>query len=238
MGKICGFIFARGGSKGVPRKNLRIVGGKSLIEHAALAAKKSALISNLVLSSEDHEILTHGQLVGINTCIKRPDELSTDTASELDAWKHAAQYMKENFAYSDADIFVSVPATSPLRQSQDIDNAIQVYMDTGSDIVLSISESQRNPYFNMVQIQDDEGLSLVCQGHKTIRRQDAKPVFDITTVCYVSSFGYIRETEGLLSGHVGYSKVPPSRALDIDSEFDLHLADLLLRNPFGENNDA
>ena len=114
---ITGFIFARGGSKGVPRKNVRSLCGKPLIAHAIDAALGSRFIQRVVVSTDDPEIADVARRYGADVPFLRPAELATDTAAEWLCWRHAIQFVNAEAGRLPLDLFVSVPATAPLRAS-------------------------------------------------------------------------------------------------------------------------
>lgn len=220
--KAVGFIFARGGSKGLPKKNLQKIGGVSLVGRAVCHALGSGFLEKVVISSDDDEIIEEAVRHGAVCLFKRPDELASDSANEWDAWRHAVEYVMSNG--DDFDLFVSVPVTSPLRISEDIDNAVKVYMSQSADVVITGSDAERNPYFNMVQEKAGGKVSLVCENSGIIRRQDAPPVYDMTTVAYVMSPDYIMNHDSIWSGNTFISKVPKDRCADIDNLIDLECA--------------
>ena len=153
--KVVACIFARGGSKGVPRKNVRLLGGRPLIGHAIEAARASTLVDRVLVSTDDEEIAGVARRFGAEVPFMRPAELATDQASEWLAWKHAAQYLRAEPGGGHVAAFVSVPTTSPLRTSQDVDAAIRAYDPDTTDAVITVREAQRNPYFNMVRVDPD-----------------------------------------------------------------------------------
>lgn len=220
------FIFCRGGSKGIPDKNIRQVAGKPLLGWAVDGALASAYVSRVVVSTDSDRIADVARACGAEV-LMRPAALATDTAAELDAWKHAID--AEQVALRGT--FISLPATSPLRAPADVDAAVERFAAGGCDIVFGISPAHRSPWLNMVT-QDADGLiDLVIKGHGAVRRQDVPPVFDITTCVYVGAVDYIAGCQALMEGRVAATEIPVDRALDIDTPYDLHLADLLLRHP-------
>jgi CMP-N-acetylneuraminic acid synthetase len=223
------FIFARGGSKGVKDKNIRLVAGRPLIAHSIESALASKYIARIVVSTDSEKIAMVARDYGAGV-LMRPDELAKDKTPELLAWKHAIECNRE--LLSNNSTFVSLPATSPLRAPQDIDAAIDQYRQKKCDILFGISPSHRNPYLNMVTINDENLIEIVNTGSNAVRRQDVSPVYDVTTCVYIGDTDYILSCEKLMQGRVGYVEIPGGRALDIDTEYDLYLADLILNNPF------
>lgn len=223
---IWAFIFARGGSKGIIRKNLQELDGLPLIAHSIKKAKQCSTIQRVILSTDCVEIAEVGKEHGAEVPFIRPEKLASDTASELDAWRHAITETKIRFG-EEVGVFVSLPPTSPFRSERDIGNAIELYQSTDSDLVVSVTDATRNPFFNMVSI-DESGLVSIAStnpaGQNIIRRQDAPQIFDLTTVVYVASPSYVLGCGGLLDGKIRAIKVPAIRALDIDTPLDLEFA--------------
>ena len=225
--KYSAFIFARGGSKGVQKKNIRLVADKPLIVHSIECALKSKYIKNVIVSTDCDEIAEISKKAGAVILI-RNKELASDTSPEILSWKHAIS----NFEKELNSTFISLPATSPLRAPEDIDNAIENFESSKCDVLFAIANSHRNPYLNMVKINDNNFIEILNKGLKATRRQDVPDVYDVTTCVYVAKTDYINSTQSLMDGNVGYSIIPPERSLDIDTEYDLYLADLQLKNPF------
>ena len=221
------FIFARGGSKGVRDKNIREVGGKPLISYAISCALGSKYINKIIVSTNSKKIAQIATKHGAEILI-RPNELAEDDTPEILAWRHAIKTKKDIFLNQANKIFISVPATSPMRKHIDIDNAISRFQKGGCDIVFGVTPSQKSPYLNMVRITKNDLIEVVLKGEKVSRRQDVPDVYDITTCVYVTTTDYILNCERLVDGRVGYVKIPPERALDIDQEYDLYLANLML----------
>lgn len=227
---VFGAVFARSGSKGVPGKNLRKVGGVSLLERAISLGLSVAGIDRMLCSTDSVRIADVAESSGAEVPFLRPAAISGDHAPEWEAWKHLADHLISDGA-SESDLLVSIPATSPLRAQEDVERAIHFFHESKFDLVLAVSVSARNPWFNMVT-RDENGsveLAIAPDGKRFARRQDAPEVFDITTVVYVTSLGFVRSAKGMFGGLVGSIVVPPERALDVDTELDLEIAELVLR---------
>ncbi|MCK9630276.1 MAG: acylneuraminate cytidylyltransferase family protein [Methanoregula sp.] len=229
MPGVVGFIFARGGSKGVPRKNIRPLAGKPLIAWSILAAKESRFISRVIVSTDDDEIARIARQYGAEVPFMRPAELAGDRATEWSAWQHAITEVKKDHPHP-LDVFVSIPATSPMRASTDIDACISRLLESDADIVITVKKAERSPYFNMVNL-DDGGYAhvVISTGSNMTRRQDAPPVFDMTTVAYAVRPAFIMRAHGIFDGKVVVVEVPTERALDIDTEFDFRIAEFLMK---------
>lgn len=224
------FIFARGGSKGLPGKHLRLVGGKPLIGLAVEQAKAAKSIDKVVVSTDDPSIAETARAHGAEVPFIRPADLARDDTPEWLAWRHAL----ENVGH--VGLFVSVPATAPLRLPSDIDACVARHAKGDVDVVIAVAPAHRSPWFNMVTLDGagHAGLVIPPEG-KIFRRQDAPPVFDITTICYVAAPAFVLRAHGLFEGRVGAIEVPPERSVDIDTEFDLRVAEALYPMIHGEH---
>jgi N-acylneuraminate cytidylyltransferase len=198
---IIGFIFARGGSKGVPRKNIRLLGGKPLIAYSIEAARECELVDRIIVSTDDEEIAG----------IARKHGTLTEKGEKM-------------------DVFVSIPTTSPLRLPGDVDDCIRALLDGDADIVITASPAARNPYFNMVTL-DKDGCArpVIAPDMSVYRRQDAPDVYDITTVAYATRPKFVLSADSMFEGKVQAVIVPQDRALDIDTELDFMFAEFMLR---------
>lgn len=225
------FIFARGGSKGVKNKNVYLVAGKPLIAYSIRSAMASASIDRIVVSTDDVQIASVAREYGAEV-LDRPVELARDTTPEIMAWRHAIDCFPQLFTGPGAQPFISLPATSPLRSSEDVDAAISRFSSHPCDVLFGISPAHRNPYLNMVKIDPHGFISLAISGSTAVRRQDVPDMYDVTTCIYVAHADYIQSCNRLMEGRVGYVIIPPERALDIDTYYDLHLAELMLRHPY------
>ena len=226
--KATAFIFARGGSKGVPQKNIRVLGGKPLIawsiEHA-LAVKR---IDRVIVSTDSEEIAAAAREYGAQVPFIRPAELACDDSPEWLAWRHALNFLLESDGAL-PEAMVSVPATAPLRLPRDIENCLDEYEKGGADMVITVTDAHRSPYFNMVKTHCDGTVGLVIPPQSAIaRRQDVPTVYDMATVAYVARPEFVVGHNGVFEGRVRAVHVPPERALDIDTLLDFQVAECLL----------
>jgi CMP-N-acetylneuraminic acid synthetase len=225
------FIFARGGSKGVKNKNIFPVAGKPLIAHSIASAVASSTVGRVIVSTDDAQIAAAARAYGAQV-LERPVELAGDTTPEIMAWRHAIDSFQELFTGPEAQPFISLPATSPLRAPQDVDAAMARFRSHACDVLFGISPAHRNPYLNMVTINEHDLINIAIPGSSAIRRQDVLQMYDVTTCVYVGDASYIQSCTRLMEGRVGYVVIPPERALDIDTYYDLHLAELMLTHPY------
>ena len=221
------FIFARGGSKGVPGKNIKILGNKPLIAHAIEIGLETPNVETVIVSTDDLAIAEVAKAHGAEVPFMRPPNLALDHSPEWLAWRHAINWYRDH--RGEFDVFVSLPTTSPFRLVQDVENTIQSLTSAEDvDIAITVSKANRSPYFNMVKI-DTNGYSqlVIPSANDVFRRQDAPTLYDITTVAYAARPQFVMESGSIFSGRVKAVQVPRERSLDIDTPFDFMLAEAL-----------
>ena len=218
------FIFARSGSKRIKNKNIQKIGEETLLEITLKQAKKINIIQKTFLSTDSKIMATIAKNLNIQV-IMRPKILAKDKSSEWLAWQHAIIYVKKKYEF---DKFISLPVTSPLRSTTDITNCIKM-LDKSNDIVITASETERNPWFNMVKMNKKNYVEILNKETDKIidTRHKAPKVYDMTTVCYVSRPDYILNNKSIFSGKVSALIIPKERSIDIDTIFDLKVARLL-----------
>ena len=223
--QVVAFIFARGGSKSVPGKNLRVVGGKTLLARSIAVAQQVAANDRVFVSTDSKEITLEAQANDARV-IHRDASLATDESPEWLSWQHAIREVR-GFGIG-FEIFVSVPTTAPLRAVSDVHACIDA-LDDSVDCAVAMTPATHSPAFNMVT--RDQG-NLISLGMGNIgspsRRQDALEMFNLTTVAYAARPDFILSHKSFWDGRVRGVLVPEERALDIDTEWDLHVADLVL----------
>lgn len=223
------FIFARGGSKGLPRKNIRPFGGKPLIAWSIEHALAVNRIERVIVSTDSYEIAAVALEYGAKVPFIRPAELARDDSPEWLCWRHALNYLQESEGVMPS-VMVSVPATAPLRLPLDIENSLDEYEKGDADMVITITEARRSPYFNMVKDHPDGTVGLVLPSQSAIARRQAAPtVYDMTTVAYVARPEFVMSHSSAFEGRVRAVHVPTERAIDIDSLLDFQIAEYLLK---------
>jgi CMP-N-acetylneuraminic acid synthetase len=166
-------IFARGGSKGLPKKNIRDFFGKPLIAWSIEHAMAVPRIRRIIVSTDSNEIASVAMAFGAEVPFIRPKSLASDTSSEWLAWQHALKFIESEEGRL-PDALVTVPTTAPLRKPSDLNDCLDLYSQGDVDAVLTVTESRRNPCFNMVRVNDNQILTLFSPVEKHItRRQDA-----------------------------------------------------------------
>lgn len=223
------FIFARGGSKGLPGKNVRPLCGKPMIAWSIEHAKAVKRIERVIVSTDSDEIAAVARQYGAETPFMRPDELARDDSPEWQAWRHALNYLYESEGTL-PDAMVSVPVTAPLRMPEDIERCLDDFEQGGVDVVVTVSEAHRSPYFNMVKRNLDGTVGLVIPPATNVaRRQDAPAVFDMATVAYVARPEFVLNSNALFEGRVRAIIIPLERAIDIDTLLDFQIAECLMK---------
>jgi len=222
--RIC-VICARGGSKGVPRKNVRLMCGVPLIMHTINHALQSALFDQVVVSSDDAEILAIAQTAGAYP-LKRPDALATDTAGAAPAIEHALVQAEEKFNII-YDTLVVLQATSPLREVQDIVSAVdQFEREPQGTNLLSVTEASASPYYTLIE-NSGQGFAL-CKPSDAVRRQDLPEVYEINGAIYVWSRDYFLTHKKAINEKTTVYVMPKERSVDIDTATDFAVAEFLM----------
>ena len=228
---VIAFIFARGGSKGLPGKNTRLLGGKPLIAWSIESALQIPRIERVIVSTDSQEIANVALSFGAEVPFMRPAELAKDESSEWLAWRHALGYLLETTGRLPR-VMVSIPATAPLRSVIDIEKCLVEYEKGGVDIVITVSDAHRNPYFNMIKKDKDSGLVSLVNPPSTpiVRRQDAPAVYDMATICYVANPEFVMLKNSIFEGRVRAVHIPVERSVDIDTLTDFRMAEYYLNN--------
>lgn len=218
-------IPARGGSKGIPKKNIAMLDGRPLIDYTIKAALAIAAPCQIILSTDSEEIASVARDCGLETPYRRPAELATDTAGSREVILDVMDWAdREGREY---DAVVLLQPTSPLRKPEDIAGAMALY-DDSVDMVVSVAEARSNPYYNCFEA-DAEGYLHVSKGDGLYtRRQDVPPAFEYNGAVYVINPRSIREMAmGEFPHRVPYL-MPAERSVDIDTPVDLIIASHLL----------
>ncbi len=218
-------IPARGGSKGIPKKNIAMLDGRPLIDYTIKAALATAAPCQIILSTDSEEIASVARDCGLDTPYRRPAELATDTAGSREVMLDAMDWAgKEGREY---DAVVLLQPTSPLRKPEDIAGAMALY-DDSIDMVVSVAEARSNPYYNCFEADADGFLHVSKGDGLCTRRQDVPPAFEYNGAVYVINPRSIREMPlGEFPRRVPYL-MPAERSVDIDTPIDLIIASHLL----------
>lgn len=228
---ILAVVAARGGSKGVPGKNIRELCGKPLIAYSIEQARRWGKARRVVVSTDSPEIAAAAKAHGAEVPFTRPAELATDGAGKLPVLQHALRACEESFGER-YDYLLDLDATSPLRRLSDIDRAFQTALDKKADVVFSVVPAHKNPYFNMVELAPD-GTARLCKRPErpVLCRQDAPAVYDMNASIYVYKAEVLRAqgTPTLFGPRTYLSVMAGLPFLDVDSELDFKIAEFLVK---------
>jgi CMP-N,N'-diacetyllegionaminic acid synthase len=219
-------ICARGGSKGVPGKNVRVLAGRPLIAHSVEQAAATKLFDRVVVSTDSEEIAAAARDAGAEVPFMRPRELATDTAPKVPVIRHALQASERHYGAT-FDIIVDLDATSPLRVPEDIVACVRL-AEGGAPNVITGTPSRHSPYFNMVE-ERDGGISLVkTPGAAIARRQDAPRTYDMNASIYVWRRDALLADGPLITKGTRLHVMPAERSIDVDSELDWMMVERLM----------
>lgn len=222
--KILGLIPARGNSKGLPNKNIKLFHGNPLICKTINEAKKSKIIDKLILSSEDDKIISIAKENGCEVPFKRPKNLSRDDTKISDVFLHAVKN------YPGYDILVVLQPTTPLRTSQDIDNTILKLINSNSKSCVSVSDSESNPYWMYTMNENSKLFSLFPEKKLAANRQELPKTYSLNGAVYAAFIDFFIENKSFFySNTIGYV-MPRLRSIDIDDEVDFFVAEVIYKN--------
>jgi N-acylneuraminate cytidylyltransferase/CMP-N,N'-diacetyllegionaminic acid synthase len=221
-------ICARGGSKGVPDKNVREILGKPLIAFTIEQARQSGLFSSIAVSSDSEKILSTAKEFGADVLVRRPDELASDTAPKVPAIHHCLATAERQLGRQFA-VFADLDATSPLRLPEDIIGAVRLLEQRGVSSVVTGTPSRRSPYFNIVEL-DQRGVVHLSkdQDQPIVRRQDAPKCYDMNASVYVWNRDVFWRNPAVFYDDTLLFEMPAERSIDIDSELDFEIVRMLL----------
>jgi CMP-N,N'-diacetyllegionaminic acid synthase len=223
-------ICARGGSKGVPNKNIRLLAGKPLIAHSILHAKEAQIFDVIAVSSDSTELLSLAKSWGADVIVNRPLELASDTAAKVPAILHCVK-MAEEISGMKFDTITDLDATAPLR-IKDILGAVTFLEESGADNVITGMPSRRSPYFNLVELDKNNRVKLSKSSkNMVIRRQDSPSCYDLNGSIYVwTRDALCLNSATALGDDTRLFIMPEERSIDIDTEIDFQFVEFLLTN--------
>lgn len=223
--KVICIIPARGGSKGIPRKNIKQLSGKPLIAYSIEQALQSKYIDRVIVSTEDNEIAGIAKKYGAETPFLRPKYLAGDDIAIVDVLLHSIDWIEKREKYN-FDILVLLHATAPLRNVSDIDCCIKMLIKEKANNVFSVTESHRNPYFNMVEVGRNGKITLSKKGSFTCR-QAAPKVYDMNASVYIWWKDALKKEKGIFLENSRIYVMPKDRSIDIDDELDFRIAEFV-----------
>jgi CMP-N-acetylneuraminic acid synthetase len=227
-------ICARGGSKGVPCKNVRHLFGKPLIAYAIETARACPTIGHIVISTDSDEIATVAENYGVRVNFRRPAEMASDSAPKIYAIRHATAYAEEHEGFK-PEIVVDLGVDVPLRAPEDITACVNVLqLQPALDASVTVYEAERNPYYTMVEFEGDQ-IHLVKPGLQIVARQAAPLVYSVSGSVFAWRRSSLEEVTHLYEGRWGACIVPAERAIDIDREIDFQFVEYLMMKRKREN---
>ncbi len=216
-------IPARGGSKGIPRKNIKLLSGKPLIAWTIEEAGKSKYIDRLILSSDDEEIISAAKKYGCEVPFVRPEELAKDDTPGIEPVLHAIRTLPEKYDYT-----VLLQPTSPLRSVRDIDSCIELCIRKKLPFCVSVTEVDKSPYW-MFRMDSSGHLTHLLKNKGDISRRQILPeIFALNGAVYIAETDRLREKKTFIQPETVGFPMPKSRSLDIDTVSDFMLAEFLI----------
>ena len=226
--RVLGVIIARGGSKGLPRKNLLPLAGKPLIAHTIEAALESRRLDRFVVSTEDREIAEVARRYGADVPFMRPAELATDDILVFPVLRHATGWLEEHEGYLPEYVLLLQP-TTPLRTAQDIDNAIEVAIENDADTVVGYSPAKQHPYWMRRITEDGRLVEFLPSEWGEARRQELPPVGYPGGFIFIAKRDFLQHHDTFYSDKTYPYVFKKEQAIDIDTLIDLRLAELVLK---------
>lgn len=221
-------ICARGGSKGVKGKNVRLMHGKPLIAYSIEQARASGLFDAIAVSSDSAQILEIASVYGVDHLVHRPANLATDTAAKLPVIRHCVSEVELARGQS-FNTLVDLDATSPLRSVQDIRDAVSLLEASGAGNVITAMPARRSPYFNLVEVDEHNFVKLAKPvAIPFVRRQDAPKCYDMNASIYVWQRVVLFDAPTLFNSDTRLYVMPEERSIDIDSELDFLFVEFLM----------
>ena len=225
---ILGVIPARGGSKGVPRKNIKPLHGKPLIHWAIACAKACPSLDAFVVSTDDAEIAEVAAQADAKPPFLRPAHLASDSAAMLPVLEHAILEM-EKIKGTQVQYLILLDPTAPLRKVEDVEAVISLLKKGECETVVSGSPAHRNPWFNMVKEKNGYVELAVNDGVKPARRQDCPTVYDLNTVAWGFTRKAIMELKERIPEKTKIHLTPRERSVDLDTDFDFKILELMMK---------
>ncbi len=223
-------IPARGGSKGLPRKNIRLLGGKPLIAWTIEAAIQSVCFTHVVVSTDDPEITEISKSFGAEVPFQRPPELASDTAKSINVIIHAVEFFEEQ-GVNFQELALLQP-TSPLRNAVDIERAVTVFNEkkaaSRGRAVVSVCQSEHSPLWMNTIAEDLSMADFLSKNIANLGRQSLKQYYRINGAIYLANIEYLKENNGFFGPKTYAYIMPQERSVDIDTELDLKFAEFLL----------
>jgi len=227
---ILGLIPARGGSKGLPRKNIKPLLGKPLIAWTIEQALASKYLDKVVVSTDDKEIAEISKKYGAAVPFMRPKELAEDNAKGIEVVLHAIDWLKKNNKQKQYNLLMLLQPTSPLRSTEDIDKAIEILFLKEAKAIVSVCEADHHPLWANTLPGDGCMKDFIKKEIMNKNRQELPVFYRLNGAIYSAYCDYIKERKSFFGKETFAYIMPKSRSVDIDNEVDLKLAEILVKN--------
>ena len=227
---ILGLIPARGGSKGLPRKNIKSLLGKPLIAWTIEQALASKYLDRVVVSTNDKEIAEISKKYGAEIPFMRPKELAEDNAKGIDVVLHVIDWLKKNDRRKQYDLIMLLQPTSPLRKSEDIDKAIELLFLKEAKAIISVCEVDHHPLWANTLPKDGCMKDFIRKEIKNKNRQELPLLYRLNGAIYLAYCDYIKQCKSFIGKETFAYKMLRERSIDIDDEIDFKLAQILMKN--------
>jgi len=227
--RVLAYIPIRSGSKSIPDKNIIDVCGKPLVAYSIEAAKNSKYVDKVIVSTDSSKYADVVKTYGAEAPFLRPPELASDTAVEMDACQHMLQWVESNWSEK-YDIVLKLEATSPLRISEDIDKAIEKLEEKNADTILTVTEAFTHPFWMNILPEDHSMKNFISKDVARKNRQQLPKYYQLDGLVYVAKWNFLKQHKTWFADNSYATITPNSRAVDIDSQVQLNLVRIIMKN--------
>ena len=229
--RVLALVPARGGSKGIPRKNLQLLGGRPLVTHAVTAGLRATLVTRVVCSTDDAEIAEVARAAGAEVPFLRPPELAADATEDWPVFAHALDWLEQHAGWA-PDLVVNLRPTSPMRTPAHVDAAIRLLLDTGADSVKAVCLARQHPHKMWLRVPDGslepfQKTPFRLSRGPDVPRAELEDVYWQNGLVDVTRRAVIRDQGVMIGARVAGLVTSPEESIDIDTPLDLALAELL-----------
>ena len=227
--KVLCTICARGGSKGIKNKNIKLINGKPLIAYTIEQAKESELFEHIVISTDSDKIAEISQEYGAEVFFRRSAKMASDSVGKLDVIRDAF-VQSENYYNKKFDYLIDLDATAPLRVIEDIQNSFKQFLENDNDNLITAMPSRRSPYFNLVEVDSSGNVNLSKKlNNPIVRRQDVPKSYDMNASIYIWKRDVILSEDSIFLEKTGLYIMPEERSIDIDTELDYKFVEFIMK---------
>lgn len=226
--QIIATVCARGGSKRLPRKNIKDLAGKPLIAYTIEVALKCKRVIRVIVSTDDEDIVKISKQYGAEVPFIRPKSLATDTIGKLPVIQNAVEFCEKEYN-TGIDVIIDLDPTAPIRKVTDLDQALNKFLESDADVLYSVCMARKSPYFNMVEL-DGNGYAHLSKplNTKIVRRQDSPTVYDMNASIYIFNRDFLLTTNSIHSGKAIVYVMDDISGFDIDRDIDFQFIEFLL----------